>query len=733
MARTLTTSPVGSSVRAGDLEFPLENVTIKGRIDGTGIVWTVFQTFTNTLDEAMEAVYTFPLPVGGAVNKVVMRIGDRTVVADIKERELARAEYEEALAKGHTAMLMDQDAAEIFTTTVGNIHPGESITIETVVHDTVKRDGNEASVRFPTLIKPRFIPEGTPNAGAIDPRRHGGEVHVNSRVEVEFSSPASDLVCDTVEDATLSPTAASIDDFSLDRDVVLRWTVPSEMMDAKWTPDATDPTMGTVEVVIRKATMPRTGMRNRRALSILLDRSGSMGTDDMKSGIRVATDAIDALDNGDLVHVLTFDSYLEAMDACQHGFVRADNKAKASLKRQLGKLTSRGGTDLNGAISAGGAALGLLDDEEDGASIDRVVLLITDGAYGDEATAVRQRDIELGGARVIVVGIGQDMNGYLETLAANGWFTSVPAGHRVGEVSKQVAERIGQPAHRNAAISTDGLTEQAPHLAPDIYAGATVTLWGRAPRPAAGATVTVTADDGVVAGVPLRITDDASATTRWAKARINAVDYDVMSGRVDEGTGRGMIIALSTAHRVLSKYTSWVAVDTSRTTDSILPVHVVQPSYDDEMLFDASPLATVSYLRSAAMVDAVSFGLPSRVMRSMGRPGGSGSPRLPDISLLDIDTLRTIIQGLTRALSPGKGHTDWQSVVHVIQDLGVWLAARPDGAISARNRGKIQRRLEKLTTVNKPDQKLLWKVLNELLELCEEIETSAAWTFEDPF
>ena len=107
MNRTLTTPPVGSSVRAGEFELPLENVTITGRIDGTGVVWTVVQKFTNTLNEAMEAVYTFPLPVGGAVNRVVMCIGDRTVVADIKERGMARAEYEEALAKGHTAMLMD--------------------------------------------------------------------------------------------------------------------------------------------------------------------------------------------------------------------------------------------------------------------------------------------------------------------------------------------------------------------------------------------------------------------------------------------------------------------------------------------------------------------------------------------------------------------------------------------------------------------------------------------------
>ena len=180
MNMTLTENTIPSSLRAGNIELPLGQVDIKGNIDGTGVVWTVTQEFTNTLEEAMEAVYTFPLPVGGAVRRVVMRIGDRVIVAEMKERGQAKVEYEEALAKGQTAMLMEQDAAEIFTTSVGNIHPGETIVIEAEVHDTVKRDGNEAQVRFPTLVKERYTPAGTPNAASLNPPRHAGDVHVGS-------------------------------------------------------------------------------------------------------------------------------------------------------------------------------------------------------------------------------------------------------------------------------------------------------------------------------------------------------------------------------------------------------------------------------------------------------------------------------------------------------------------------------------------------------------------------
>ena len=576
------------------------------------------------------------------------------------------------------------------------------------------------------------MPAGTPDAAAVTPPRHDGGVHVSSGIRIDFAQPVQEAVCDTVEGAVVTDDSVIITDFALDRDVVVRWHVPAESMDAKWTPDADDPAMGTLEVVIRTNDVPKKGMHRRRALSVLLDRSGSMDGWLMDVARRIVDDAIGSLSDDDLIHVLTFDNVIEALGPTEHGFGRATPKLKTALKRALKSIDARGGTDLGGGITAAGAALGTIDDRDDADEYERVVLLITDGAYGDEATAARQRDIELGGARVIVVGIGQDMNGYLETLAANGMFVYVAADHRTSDVSRTVCGRISQPAHRNARLVAPGLADQAPQMAPDIYPDCTVTLWGRMPRPAAGSTVAVVTDSGDLADIPVRTCGDGSATSRWAKEHINSLDYDVMTGRTDETSGRERIVQVSIRHRVLSKYTAWLAVDTSRTTDTVIPKRIVQPSVDAE-LFDAFPVARVHYMMSPSPSGAMSFSIPPRVMRSVGRPGASGSPRLPDISLLDIDTLRTIIEGLSRALSPGKGHTDWQSVVHVIQDLGVWLAARTDVAVSKRNRGKLQRRLDKLTTVNKPDQKLLWNVLHELLELCAEIETSAAWMFDDPF
>ena len=710
---TLPNNTTGISLRAGDTELPLEKVTVKGHIDGVGVVWTVDQTFVNTLAEAIEAVYTFPLPNGGAVTSLTLRIGDRTVVADIKERGQARVEYEEALAKGQTAALMEQHRGEIFEIAVGNIHPGESITVEITVHDTVDRDGNEATVRIPTYVKERFVPAGTPDAGAVTPPRHDGDVHVQSRIDISFAAPVEDAVCDTVEAAVITDSSVVIEDFSLDRDVVVRWQVPAETMDAKWTADPDDPSMGTVEVVIRTVNAPLTGMRRRRAVSILLDRSGSMSGWNMDAARRIVEDILGTVSDEDQVHVLAFDNGMEALAPCEHGFVRATARAKSALRRALKKIDARGGTNLTGAITAAGAVLGTVEDMDDSADTERVVVLITDGAYGDEAEAVRQRDLELGGARVIVVGIGQDMNGYLETLSANGLFAYLPSPERTGDVSRKVCERIAQPAHRNARLAMDGLADQAPHLAPDIYPGATVTLWGRAPRPTADTTVTVVTDSGILAAVPVRVCADSSATSRWAKEHINSIDYDVMSGRVQEAEGRARIIEVSMRRRVLSKYTAWLAIDTSRTTDTIIPKRIVQPTYSMDALLSSESLGVV-YCRTTVR--------PSMLAADMAWSFAPSMPSMPSIRWRGpSDSSAALLEGLIDELNDlvdaDDDEIDTDEVIDCVGRILGLLARRGRHGLDRATRDKMRRRATRLTSAQVLPAGEIVRIAREIVSL----------------
>ena len=597
------------SLFAGDTELPLTDVKITGRVDGSGVVWVIEQTFSNPLTEPTEAVYTFPLPHDGAVNGMTMHIGDREVAAVIKERGAAEVEYKTAVAQGHTAGLVTQERAEIFTTHVGNIHPGESVKVTITVHALVAIDGSEATLRFPTMIKERYSDASLPDVDSVTPPRVDGPIAVDTNVTITFVEPVAGLVCDTFKAAEIRGNTVTItSETALRSDIVLRWDAPRTVTTAKWTPDAANSNDGTIEVTIRREVENSTRPK-RRAVSVVLDRSGSMSRHYLEWARRIVEAVIAMLNNDDLVHVMTFDSDVEAFGATEHGFTAADRATCARIVQELKGVTARGGTELSLAIEATGALLATLPDDDR----ERIVLLLSDGAVGDEATAMNYRRRELSGARVITVAIGENANGFMAALAADGTCIFVEAEHQVAQSAAKVASRLATPAHRHAHLVAKGLTDQAPHIAPDIYPDLVVRLSGRMSRPASGAQVEVVSDEGVVAAASIAVSTDSSITTRWASSRIKALDADVMAERKAGAVPslEKQITDLSIKYQVLSKYTAWIAVDRSRATDTVIMRTIHQPGYglDAPLLLTTQKLMYSRIFTSASNPKTTDFGL----------------------------------------------------------------------------------------------------------------------------
>jgi len=89
----------------------------------------VTQIFNNPTKNWVEAIYVNPLPDGGAVDTLKMVIGDRIVVGEIKERVEAKVIYEAAKRSGRKATLIEQERPNIFTNSVANIGPGETVVV----------------------------------------------------------------------------------------------------------------------------------------------------------------------------------------------------------------------------------------------------------------------------------------------------------------------------------------------------------------------------------------------------------------------------------------------------------------------------------------------------------------------------------------------------------------------------------------------------------------------------
>uniref|UniRef100_A0A8C4PFI8 Poly [ADP-ribose] polymerase n=1 Tax=Equus asinus asinus TaxID=83772 RepID=A0A8C4PFI8_EQUAS len=133
---------------------PLEDVHIKGKIIDFVAQVIVFQTYTNQNPVPIEAKYVFPLDDKAAVCGFEAFINGKHIVGEIEEKEKAHREYRAAISQGHGAYLMDQDAPDVFTVSVGNLPPKAKILIKITYITELSIQGTAAVFFMPATVAP---------------------------------------------------------------------------------------------------------------------------------------------------------------------------------------------------------------------------------------------------------------------------------------------------------------------------------------------------------------------------------------------------------------------------------------------------------------------------------------------------------------------------------------------------------------------------------------------------
>ncbi|XP_044209487.1 von Willebrand factor A domain-containing protein 5A-like isoform X3 [Thunnus albacares] len=152
---------------------PLKSIEVE--LEVRDHVATVVSTllYENKEDKPLEAVFVFPLPGDAAVCHFSAKIGQTQIVAEVKEKQKAHEEYDDALSSGQQAFLLEESdqSPDIFSLSVGSLPPGESasIRLEYVTELAVQADDG---LRFclPAVLNPRYQPQGS----------EGGSVQVTS-------------------------------------------------------------------------------------------------------------------------------------------------------------------------------------------------------------------------------------------------------------------------------------------------------------------------------------------------------------------------------------------------------------------------------------------------------------------------------------------------------------------------------------------------------------------------
>ena len=580
------------------IPLPLKHTDVKGLICGYIATVDVTQKFHNPYDEKIEAVYVFPLPQNAAVNEFVMIIGKRRIRGIIRERKEAEEIYRQARSQGYVASLLTQERPNIFTQKVANIEPGKNIDVNIKYFNTLAYVDGWYEFVFPMVVGPRFNPPCyTDGVGAVARGKNGIS---GQKTEVQYLKPGErsghdiavtvdvdagvaieDVACTShvISKTFTTPENLSVKLSSLDsipnKDFVLRYKVAGKKVKSALVTHR-DKRGGFFSLMLYPPENLSYLKRAPMEMIFVLDCSGSMRGKPIAKAKEAVKRGLKKLGKDDTFQVIRFSN-----NASQFGPnpVPATPANIRKALRYVDNLQGSGGTMMIEGIKAA------LDFAHDPGRF-RLVSFMTDGYIGNEVEILAAIHQRLGASRIFSFGVGSSVNRYLLDRMAKlgkGAVAYIGLDDSAGQVVDLFYERISHPALTDVNIEWGKMqvTDVYPNQIRDLFVGRPVILTGRF-KGHRKTTIRVSGKVGDLRqeiAIPVNLGDSASThpgiACVWARKQIetlaNQATYDNNSDLP------GQINQVALEYGLMSAYTAFIAVDSSRKTTGDHGVTVVVP------------------------------------------------------------------------------------------------------------------------------------------------------------
>ncbi len=559
-------------VDGAEVSLPLLKTDIDAQINGDLATVTVRQIFENPTRTPLNATYLFPLNTGAAVHAMTMQVGDEMIEAVIQEKQQAQATFDKAKSEGKAASLLVQHRPNMFTQNIANLMPGLPVTVTLKYVQAVPRIDGAYELVVPLIVGPRYegaqpanLPEYPGVAGLTLPKSIASDrvsIHADLRapMPVAHVHSATHRIDVTGSDARrVSLTKGAVID---NRDFVLRYDLAGANVQAGALTHRDD-RGGVLSLMIEPPKLPDPATIRARELVFVLDTSGSMGGAPIEASKAFMQHALKALRPTDYFRIIRFSNTAEA-------YSQDAQPATPAALRKAGRfvngLNTGGGTEIARAIRTAFAAPQPADTL-------RIVVFLSDGYIGDEATVLATVDQLIGKARIYAFGVGTSVNRYLlEEMAqvGRGFVRYVDPTETGLDAAQSLAGRLESPLLTNLTIDWGDLaiTDPTPAKLPDLFAGDAVRVLARFTGDGSHSVAIRGMAQGQPVTLPIRLDlpkTDTKGTEAlaliWARARIaDLMRRYAIPSDVNRDVLRDRITALGLRYALVTEWTSFVAV-----------------------------------------------------------------------------------------------------------------------------------------------------------------------------
>ncbi len=587
----------------------------------TGLIARVnfTQTFSNSTDQYIEAIYVFPLINDAAVDSMVMEIGERRIVGSIKEKQHAKQLYIKAKVQGKKASLVSQQRPNLFTSKIANIAPGETIKISLSYLQSIHLNKNIFSLRIPLTLTPRYIPlpsntskqeedkttvtireinqqgwainnprvtdasEITPFQQRLNTTNHNSQQKLTLSVKINTAIPIKNLVSQyhsVNKTEHIDSVEVEVDDnYLLDQDFILQWqlsqgNVPQAAFFSHQQSHKNGQNYGYGLLMLMPPESGSTTVMPKDVIYII-DTSGSMGGVAIRQAKKALISALGLLNPSDSFNIIAFDDGIDNLFQLSK-LANSNNLERAN--KWINQLVASGGTNMYPAIE-----FALKKQHPIEKTKYKQVVFITDGSVGNEDELLNLIDKKLENTRLHTVGIGSAPNGYFMEQAAKvgrGTYRYIGNINEVKEEMLSLFNQINKPLLRNIQVDWPvNEIEHYPKQIPDLYEGQPLLISMRWQEQEAIQRKPFIEVSGTLADkywkeqIAVKLMPDNKNVAKsvkagngvgqwWARKKI--ADLNGMYRRANQSKRialKAQITSVALAHSMVSPFTSFIAIE----------------------------------------------------------------------------------------------------------------------------------------------------------------------------